>query len=61
MTGECQRVLVVTITRALTIHSWDKMKKAAKFLSFARSRLILHAFGTFLTILSAFIVTISGG
>lgn len=50
---------VVLIVIPEVYDRWDKMKKAAKFLSFARSRLILHAFGTFLTILSAFIVTIS--
>ncbi len=39
--------------------SWDKLKRPAQFLSIPRSSLILHAFGTFLMLLSAFIVTIS--
>ncbi|WVQ75450.1 hypothetical protein IAR50_005075 [Cryptococcus sp. DSM 104548] len=38
---------------------WDRLRRSAQFLSQSRSRLILHAFGTFLMLLAAFIVTIS--
>ncbi|OWT38574.1 hypothetical protein C362_03540 [Cryptococcus neoformans Bt1] len=38
---------------------WDKLKRPAQFLAQTRSTLILHAFGTFLMFLAAFIVTIS--
>lgn len=39
---------------------WDKLKRPAQFLAQTRSTLILHVFGTFLMLLAAFIVTISG-
>ncbi|ORY26240.1 hypothetical protein BCR39DRAFT_261103 [Naematelia encephala] len=38
---------------------WDKLKRPAQFFAQTRSTLILHAFGTGLMILAAFIVTIS--
>ncbi|TYJ54098.1 hypothetical protein B9479_005284 [Cryptococcus floricola] len=38
---------------------WDKLRRSAQFLSHTRSLLILHAFGTFLMLMAAFIVTIS--
>nr|XP_018259072.1 uncharacterized protein I303_08615 [Kwoniella dejecticola CBS 10117]OBR81230.1 hypothetical protein I303_08615 [Kwoniella dejecticola CBS 10117] len=38
---------------------WDRLKSPARFLGQTRSTFILHAFGTFLMLLSAFIVTIS--
>nr|XP_019009744.1 uncharacterized protein I206_05304 [Kwoniella pini CBS 10737]OCF48525.1 hypothetical protein I206_05304 [Kwoniella pini CBS 10737] len=38
---------------------WDKLKSPARFLGQTRSTFILHAFGTFLLLLCAFIVTIS--
>nr|XP_019047949.1 hypothetical protein I302_04569 [Kwoniella bestiolae CBS 10118]OCF26879.1 hypothetical protein I302_04569 [Kwoniella bestiolae CBS 10118] len=38
---------------------WDRLKRPAQFLNQTRSTFILHAFGTFLMLLSAFIVTIS--
>ena len=40
--------------------SWDKCRRPAQFLAQARTRLILHSFGTFLLFLAAMIVTISG-
>ncbi|KIS00046.1 hypothetical protein L804_02683 [Cryptococcus deuterogattii 2001/935-1] len=38
---------------------WDKLNRPAQFLAQTRSTLILHAFGTLLMLLAAFIVTIS--
>ncbi|WVQ64016.1 uncharacterized protein L199_002175 [Kwoniella botswanensis] len=38
---------------------WDRLKRPAQFLNQTRSTFILHAFGSFLMLLSAFIVTIS--
>lgn len=38
---------------------WDKLRRPAQFLGVPRVMLILHAFGTFIMLLSAFIVTIS--
>ncbi|WRT68953.1 uncharacterized protein IL334_005935 [Kwoniella shivajii] len=38
---------------------WDKLRRPAQFLGQTRSTFILHAFGTFIMLLSAFIVTIS--
>ncbi|OCF40260.1 hypothetical protein I317_05954 [Kwoniella heveanensis CBS 569] len=38
---------------------WDRLKRPAQFLHQTRSTFILHAFGTFLALLCAFIVTIS--
>ncbi|KAL7421219.1 hypothetical protein Q5752_004104 [Cryptotrichosporon argae] len=38
---------------------WDKLKRPAQFLAQSRSTLILHAFGCFLMLLAAFIVTVS--
>ncbi|WVQ93296.1 hypothetical protein IAU59_000364 [Kwoniella sp. CBS 9459] len=38
---------------------WDRLKRPAQFLNQTRSTFILHAFGTFLALLCAFIVTIS--
>ena len=46
-------------SRKLT-HRWDRLKRPAQFLAVSRSLLILHAFGTGLMLLAAFIVTISG-
>ena len=42
-----------------TYSRWDKLRRPAQFLAVARSTLILHAFGTALMLLAAFIVTIS--
>ncbi|WVF65656.1 hypothetical protein IAT40_000387 [Kwoniella sp. CBS 6097] len=38
---------------------WDRFKRPAQFLNQTRSTFILHAFGTFMSLLCAFIVTIS--
>lgn len=38
---------------------FDKCKRVAQFLSQARSTVILHAFGTLIMVVTAFIVTIS--
>lgn len=43
-----------------TIFRWDRLVSPAKFLAQSRSTLILHAFGSGVMLLSAFIVTISG-
>jgi hypothetical protein len=56
MTGQSSSVHMPTLTST----RFDRLKRAAQFLSQTRSTFILHAFGTGLMLLSAFIVTISG-
>lgn len=52
--------LLYPILVLIVLDRWDKLKRPAQFLAQTRSTLILHAFGTFLMLLAAFIVTISG-
>lgn len=50
---------VILMVVPIVYDRWDKLKRPAQFLAQTRSTLILHAFGTFLMLLAAFIVTIS--
>ena len=57
-------VLTIVLTLFLAIvplsyDRWDKFRRAAQFLGEPRASLIVHAFGAFVVLLTAFIVTIS--
>ncbi|KAK4684351.1 hypothetical protein P7C73_g5831, partial [Tremellales sp. Uapishka_1] len=50
---------VLLLVVPIVYDRWDKLKRVAQFLNQTRSTFILHAFGTALMLLAAFIVTIS--
>ncbi|KAL0247631.1 hypothetical protein I308_103708 [Cryptococcus tetragattii IND107] len=50
--------IILTIV-PIVYDRWDRLNRPAQFLAQTRSTLILHAFGTLLMLLAAFIVTIS--